>query len=325
MNGWRRVLLAVLVGLLSGLLSFALLWQRGTLAGDFTVSWLAAQALAAGNNPYETVRRLGSYPFNTPFFYPLPAALAALPLAWLPPQLAGAMFFGVSSGLLAYAVTREDGRYLPLFLSAPFLVALALAQWSPLMLAACFLPALGWLLACKPNLGIPVLISRPTWRALVSLAVFGLISLAVRPTWLLDWRTVISGPSFHIAPFLVFPAGWLLLLAAARWREPGGRLLLAMALLPQSMWFYDQLILWALPRSLAQSWLLTISSWLAYLLWWLESDGNQPVSGQTNPGKYIILFIYLPALLMTLFPNALPLTRNALAGYYQAFKSRLFS
>jgi len=75
---------------------------------------------------------------------------------------------------------------------------------------------------------------------------FILVSLAVRPGWLPDWLAGIKpGATFHQAPALLKPGGFLLLLSGLRWRDPRGRLL-AMSLLPQSMWFYDLYIFWLL-------------------------------------------------------------------------------
>jgi hypothetical protein len=112
-----------------------------------------------------------------------------------------------------------------------------------------------------------------------------------------------SAPSFHQAPVWVHPAGWLLLLAILRSSTKPGRLLLFLALMPQSLWFYDQLMLWLLPRSRGESWLLTISSWLAYGLWRLQVGWDAPVNAARNPGLYILFFLYMPALAMVLFPQ----------------------
>ncbi|MBE0699732.1 MAG: hypothetical protein IH586_22630, partial [Anaerolineaceae bacterium] len=282
---------------------FAQLTLRSSLAGDFTVSWLAARFLIACEDPYQMVHLLGNYPFDAPFFYPLTAALAALPFAWMLPELAGALFFGLGAGLLAFAVFQSGSHRLPLFLSTPFLVSAALAQWSPLILAAGLLPGLAWLLACKPNIGIPLFFSHPTRGKSVAIAVFLLLSLGINFSWPVEWLAVFNDPSFHQAPIWTNPAGWMLLLSLMRITTAGGRLLFFMALLPQSLWFYDQLVLWALPRNRYESWLLTISSWLAYGLWRLSFGWGTPVSGETNPGSLILFFLYLPSLGMVLLPE----------------------
>ena len=55
-------------------------------------------------------------------------------------------------------------------------------------------------------------------------------------------------PGIYKSPITVL-GGPLLLLSVMRWRRPEGRLLLAMSLLPQNMLFYDQLLLWLIPKT----------------------------------------------------------------------------
>ena len=112
---------------------FSLIVAPNHLAKDFSWPWRAARVLLEGHNPYDVIRATGPYPFNVGLFYPL----AALPFAWFQPAVAGALFFGISSALLAFGLTRtrDDLAKLPLFVSAPFCMAGVLAQWAPLMTA----------------------------------------------------------------------------------------------------------------------------------------------------------------------------------------------
>jgi len=56
-------------------------------------------------------------------------------------------------------------------------------------------------------------------------------SLAVYPAWLGEWSAALhAGRTYH-APFSR-PGGWVLLLAALRWRRPEARLLLAIHCIP---------------------------------------------------------------------------------------------
>ncbi len=66
-------------------------------AGDFGWAIHAAQRLLAGQNPYDT-------PLEQ---YPLTAAFFALPFVALRPEVAGALFYGISSALLAFGLTRH--------------------------------------------------------------------------------------------------------------------------------------------------------------------------------------------------------------------------
>ena len=296
----QRLALAGLIGLASGLGSAARLAQRGWLAGDFTWPWRAAGYLLAGQNPYPAIQPAGPYPFQSAFYYPLPAALAALPFARLPAGLAAGLFFGLSSALMAYGLSRDGWGGLAAFLSAPYWVAGAVAQWSPLLLAACLLPGLEWLLACKPNLGVAGFLYRPSWRGLALIAGFLGVSWLVLPAWPLDWLATLRGLEGHPPPFLILPFGPLLLLGFLHWRQPEGRLFLALSLLPQLLFFYDQLLLWLLPRSLRSGLALSALSWAAYFAWRLSSldAGHETILRQPDP--FILALIYLPALALLL-------------------------
>jgi hypothetical protein len=299
----RRVVLALAIGIISALICWLRLAERGQLAADFTWPWRAAQLLLQGENPYTVIQPSGEYPFQTYFYYPLPAALVALPFAGLPPYIAGALFFGLSSGLLAFAVSKDGWSGLHIFLGAPYWVALAVAQWSPLLMAATLLPGLEALLACKPNIGLPGLIYRPSWRGLAGiLAILGL-SLLVLPTWPLDWLQVTRGLEGHLPAALILPFGPLLLLAGLRWRTPTGRLLLSLAVVPQLLFFYDQLLLWLIPASLAQGLALSGLSWVAYFAWRLTGLDPQTGAILTQPTQLILALVYLPALGMLLWPH----------------------
>ena len=157
---------------------FALSTAPEHLAKDFSWPWRAARALLDGQNPYRVIRPTGPYPFNASFFYPLPAAIAALPFALFRPSVAGAAFVGLSSGLLAFGLarTRSGLAKLPLFASAPFCMAALLAQWSPLMLAGAVIPSLQFLGAAKPNVALPCFAYRPTLRGVLLGAAFVLVS-----------------------------------------------------------------------------------------------------------------------------------------------------
>ncbi|MEW5872279.1 MAG: hypothetical protein AB1894_23655 [Chloroflexota bacterium] len=298
-----RMLLACLIGLVSGGLCCLNLARREQLAADFTWPWRAANFLLEGKNPYIEIQPEGDYPFQTYFYYPLPAALAALPFAGLPAYLAGALFFGLSSGLLAWALLQDGWQRLPLFLSAPYVVAAATAQWTPLIVAAGLLPAMNWLLACKPNLGLALFIYKPNKLGLALGLVFVALSLACLPSWPWDWLAVTKQLAGHPPPFLVLPLGPLLLLAALRWRKAGARLLLGLSLLPQLLFFYDQLPLWLLPRSFRAGLAYSALSWLAYFAW--RWQGIDPHTGEIllQPVQYILALVYLPALLMLLWPE----------------------
>jgi hypothetical protein len=286
----RRLAIAIAIGIAAAVLCYVRLLQHGEYAADFTLPLFGARWLLAGQNPYTS-----PYPVDSPLFYPLPAVLAALPFAPLPPELAGALFFGISSGLLAFGLTRDSWRPLLLFLSAPFLMALAWAQWPPLIMAAVLVPGLYPLAICKPNLGIPLMLTYPSRRGMAVCAGLLLLSLLILPTWPLDWLASL-GRNRHAPPLLVLP-GPLLLLALLRWRAPEARLLLLLALAPQRLFFSDQLPLWLIPASARETLALTLVSWLGFFAW-VAIDAGMSASAPV----WVVLSVDVPALALVLLP-----------------------
>jgi len=280
---------------------FALSTAPDQLAKDFSWPWRGARALIAGQNPYHVIRPTGPYPFNAGFFYPLPAAITALPFAHFPPSWAGALFMGLSSGLLAFGLarTRAGLARLPLFASAPFCMAAILAQWSPLMMAGAVIPALQFLGAAKPNVAFPCFAYRPTVRGLLLGAAFVIVSLAVIPTWPFDWRDALRDAPRYRAPITYF-GGPILLLAALRWRRAEARTLLAMSFMPQLTLFYDQLPLWLLPTTVWRSLALSALSWVAWAQWF-PSRAIPTHVAIARP--WVFGLIYVPALLLVLVPE----------------------
>ena len=145
----ERGALALLVGVVCAL-GFWMVTRRipQFVAKDFTYPWRAARALLAGLDPYVAIQPTGPYPYESRFPYPLPAALVAVPLAWLQAAVAGAVFFGLSAAALTWALLADRGGgglgRLWMLASAPFGMALALGQWSPLLVAGALLPACAW-------------------------------------------------------------------------------------------------------------------------------------------------------------------------------------
>ena len=290
-------MIALAIGLAAGLVSYAFLSRPGS-GGDYFFVWSAARSLLAGQNPYHVIAVGPENPGNDVLLYPLPALLVVAPVAWLPLALSGGIFLGISSALLAFVLLRDGYHRLPIFLGAPFLMAISLGQWSPLVTAAALEANLGFVFAAKPNLGLAAWIYRPNIRAIVvALALVGL-SLLIAPSWPIDWYHNISSRPEKLSPVRTM-AGPVLLLALIRWRTAEARLFLAMACVPQALFFYDQLALGLIPRTLRQSLILALASF-ALLLTWFHRLG---------PGDYYVqkaipyaTGLYFVALAVVLWP-----------------------
>jgi hypothetical protein len=288
------------IAIASGLLAYFAAKRPGAVP-DYLYPWTGARLFLDGVNPYTAMAgHPGPPPYDLALFYPFTMLVALLPLARIPYEISGAVLFAVSTGGLAYLITRDGLWRVHVFMSAPFVTAALLMQFGPLVMMAAFVPALGFLTTLKPNLGLPILAYRPTWKGVISCAVFGALSLAIFPRWPLGWLESIrydTRVGLHSIPLLQM-GGFVLALAAIRWRRRAGRLLLTMSVLPQLLFFYDQLPLWLVPSTRQQSIALTGCSQLAFILYYLMRTPGAPVVRSAYP--YVIALIYLPALVILL-------------------------
>jgi hypothetical protein len=176
-------------------------------------------------------------------------------------------------------------------------MAVVLGQWTPWLVLAVLWPALGFFFAGKPTLGLACFAGRPTVAGFIGGAAITLLSLALWPAWPLGWLRNLGAVIEHPSP-IVAPFGPLLGLAALRWRRAEGRLLLAMACMPQLLLFADQLPLMLIARSRREAALLTIGGWVAAVYWFVqESDKFGAVS---FAAPYVLAGCYLPALCIIL-------------------------
>ena len=305
----NRALVAAVVGAMYAVSCYAFLVGHGPTmqAVDFTYPWLAARFVFHGVDPYIAMRTAVT-PFQPVFFYPLPAAFFALPIAWLPAQGAAAIFIGLSGGWLAYALSLNGWWRLLVFASAPGFSAANSAQWSPLLVAAALTPAAAWLLMAKPNIALPLLAyqtaRRPFVVATVGSALLCVAAFIVLPHWPFEWLATIRAGASIAKQYRSPIATWYglpLVLAGLRWRDRDARLLLAMACVPQNFFFYDQLPLLLIARTRQQLVALCTISAVAYYLAWRYypftgsyvalSDGWMPL---------VTAGIYWPSLILIL-------------------------
>jgi hypothetical protein len=272
-----RLLISAAIGLASGVCCWLLLGRLRLGAGDFTWAVRAAQDLLAHRNPYGTYQ-----------LYPLTAALFGLPFVGVRPEIAAGIFYGSSSALLAFGLTRDGYRRLLIFLAYPYWAGFLTAQWTPLLMAIAFFPLLLPAALAKPQLGLPMVLTHPSRRGILACVVVVLLSLCVMPRWPLLWLEHIRGYD-HFIPMFVFP-GPLLALAALRFRERDSHLLTIMSLMPQR-WFYDAFILWLIPKTRRELVWTVFFSWVPGIWRWY----NVPRSW-TQVGRWTVLFLYLPML-----------------------------
>jgi hypothetical protein len=209
------------------------------------------------------------------------------------PEIAAGIFFGVSSALLAVGLTRQGYFRLRIFLAYPFWAGLLTAQWSTIIAASAFFPALLPVTMMKPQVGLPVFLTRLTRRGLIACLLVGALSLIVLPQWPLLWLGQTHYYE-HFIPLMVLP-GPLLLLALFRYRDRDAWLLLLAALMPQR-WFFDAFILWLIPKSRREILFTIPISWGAGIYRWYHQPANF-----TEVGRLAVIFLYLPMLAIVLF------------------------
>lgn len=277
----RRLLVAFVIGLASMLVCWGLMTRLHVGAWDFNFALRAADDLAHHRDMFRAE-------YGASRLYPLTVGFFAMPFLWLPRELAGGLFFGISSGILAFGLTRHGYTRLLIFLAYPYWASLVTVQWPPLIAAVGLFPALLPVVLAKPQIGLPVALTHLTRRGVIlTVLLFG-ISLAISPTWPLRWLANTRGYQYFI-PMFVIP-GPLLLFALARRRDPDSHLLLLTALVPQR-WFYDTFILWLIPKSRSEILATVALSWGAGMWRWFVIPHTM-----AQVGMWTVLCMYLPML-----------------------------
>jgi hypothetical protein len=294
-----RIAISAAIGIATGTFCWFLMkhFQQG--AADFGWAIHLVQRLMARQNPYDT-------PFEQ---YPLTAAVFALPFLRLPGEVAAGIFWGLSSGLLAFGLTRTGYTRLLIFLAYPYWAGILAVQWSPLIAASAFFP---WLLPAtmaKPQVGLPIFLTRLSRAGIWACVALALATLAVMPNWPLLWWKHAAGNYQHFFPLAVIP-GPILLLSLWRYRQRDAQLLLLSAVFPQR-WFFDSFILWLIPKSRRELIWTVFFSWGAGIWRWYHIPHTF-----TEVGRWTVIFLYLPMLAVVLLRptagahNRLPVDKN---------------
>ena len=247
------LVIALAFVLLCRLLLYAWMPDRNS---DFDFLYDAAARLVRGENPYP--------PATQWFPYPLPAVLLAIPFTWIPLTLARPIFDVLVGWAFVYALWRYRAPYALLAVaSGAYLLAMENGQTTPLMVAATLIPALGFLLAVRPNTSAALWIAWPSLRTLLGASFLLALSFVVLPSWPWDWWEALPLEHTQLAPPILRPFGFVLLLAALRWRSPEGRLLLAIAFIPQSTLPYELVPLVLIPASRLEMGVYVAGTWIA--------------------------------------------------------------
>jgi hypothetical protein len=291
-----RITVSAAIGLGSGAFCWFLMTRLHQGAADFHWALHLAERLLARQNPYDT-------PFEQ---YPLTAVLFAIPLVHLQPEVAAGVFWGLSSSLLAFGLTRQGYTRLLIFLAYPYWAGIFTVQWSPVIAASAFFPLLLPVTLAKPQVGLPVLLTRPSRLGLLACAVVALASLAVLPRWPLSWLKQAANYQ-HFLPLLLIP-GPLLVLALLDYRDRDALLLFFAALMPQR-WFFDSFILWLIPQSRREIIWTVFFSWGAGIWRWYHSPHSF-----NEVGRCAVLLFYVPMLAVVLLRKFAPRSASSTAS-----------
>ena len=300
---WR---VAIAFALLTGVYAAARAIHEPNWPTDFDQLWVAARALLQGRDPYSVVGPGHEFRWDWPLYYPLPAVLLAVPFSGLAVAVARVAFSTVAAGVLGWAMGTRVRALWPLLLSAAYIIATSRTQWTPLLLASTWAPPLGFVVTAKPNVGLSALAAlRPRGLVLAAIgcAAITILSFVAWPGWFGSWRANVAVSPHIVAPVLL-PGGFLLVLAAIRWRRPDARLFLALACVPHTPSLYDLLMLFFVCRTLRETLVLAI---LTHALFWGFvgfGSGATFDAYALHLGKAAIFVVYLPTLIALLFrPN----------------------
>jgi hypothetical protein len=303
-----RALVCLGVGLLLGAATYASHQPWLHFSSDWDEIHAAARALLDGDDPYRAMRLAYlNHRFSYPLIYPGTAVVLGLPFALFSLPLALGVWTALGSAGLAWVLTRRGWWGLLGLASAPFFWAFSLVQWSPLLTAAIAFPALGLFWVAKPTIGLPLFLAWPSKPAALGGALLLGLSFLLLPQWPAAMHLGTDSVPF-VKPIALRPGGALLLLGLLRWRRPEGRLLAALAVVPQTMWIYEMVPLLLIPRTWRQMAAIVGMTWLTYAV----ATGFRPHGSGTEFGGLVehywpfwLVGIYLPCLWLVLRgPNA---------------------
>ena len=291
-----RIIVAAAVGILAAIVAAFLTHPirfQGEWVGDIGPPIVGAKLFLDGESPYALLLREGAITL-----YPFTASVVLSPFLLIPPALWAPVFMGLTTGLLAFGImTRGRPWQLLALLSPCFMTAMHSVQWSPALAAGLLLPFLLPLVVVKPQIGLALTFCG-RWRpATIALAAgIVVLSIVLFPSWPLAW---LSEGNLDLyagsAPITILP-GVVLLTAGWLFRTRRGRLLLLMSLVRQR-YYYDQFLLFLIPRTARQMTVLLGTSWIGWFAAKILHPDDLAAGVQyEDVWVLVIMTLYLPAL-----------------------------
>jgi hypothetical protein len=263
---------------------------------DFDQLYMAAKFLLARRDPYRLIGpgREYNWPFQY-FLYPLTSAAGIIPLTILPLATARLVFAGVTSSLYLYALAFQPGsrwRYVTV-LSKPFQATLLVGQPTFLLASMVTLPWTCAFGAIKPNIAAAVIAANPKRPAIIAALLGGVallaVSLALQPRWPLEWLEMVRADPYR---------------RTAVGQTGGFLLILALAVVPQTLGMYDGLLLFAIPRRASEFIALVVISHFAFLVTFFDPSLTTMDNYVAATAAAVTHWLFLPTLLMVLWrPN----------------------
>ncbi len=299
----RRLLVAIFIATLAAGAIYLHYLKTGNARSDFSQALFGARALLHCADPYALVGPGRVYNSQWPVMYPVTTYVAAIPLTPLSDAAAAAIFVALSTFLLAFGSTADSWHRLPMFASVAFTSSVQTAQWSILMTAMLFIPALAVFAAVKPQSAFPVIVASRSaaavWTALIGGLMLLALSLLLFPGWMTEWWRIV-GAGEQLRPPIVRLGGVFISIVLLRWRRPEAWLVFLMACMPQSWAWYNVLTLLVIAATYREACVLSlVSSAGALATVYFVRDSSSPASYPAW-GAALVAFGYLPATIAVL-------------------------
>lgn len=299
----QRIVVALLLGIAAAALNYFRASERGGLS-DFSPLWYGARMLLEGRNPYLLIGPHKMIDMPTALYYPAPAFVSVMPLTLFSFHVAGALFVFLSTVLLAWGTTSDGWHRLPIFPSVAFLTAAQLGQWSILMTAAVFIPAVALVAIAKPQASLPIVGSSSSRLPFIASIIGGIVllvvSFALLPSWPTEWWRLLGNSAYFVAP-IARTGGIAIALVLLRWKRSEAWLVFIAACLPQTWYPYNGLLLFIVASTYREACALSLISsamWMVVYLF-IPGEMRSPATRELW-GTLLVATSYLPATLVIL-------------------------